>query len=124
MADHEIIESYSQRAKDDLKASEEMLASHFHLAAVSRAYYAIFYAMTAVLLEKGLTVHSHRQLGIEFRKHFIKTKELSPKYGEILEELFQARQSADYDAIPEITEKRVGELLKEAKDFVGALLKK
>lgn len=124
MAEFEIIESYRQRARDDLKAAEEMLASRFHLAAISRAYYALFYTATAVLLEKGITVHRHKQLGIEFRKHFIKTKELPKKYGEILEELFQARQTADYDAIPEISEARVGELLKEAKDFIQTLLKR
>lgn len=124
MAEFEIIESYRQRAREDLRAAEEMLASRFHLAAISRAYYALFYAATAILLEEGIVVHRHKQLGIEFRKHFIKTKKLPKKYSEILEELFQARQTADYDAIPEISETRVKELLEEAKDFVQTLLKR
>ncbi|OGQ47779.1 MAG: hypothetical protein A3H42_01780 [Deltaproteobacteria bacterium RIFCSPLOWO2_02_FULL_46_8] len=121
MAHIEIILSYRKRAVDDIKAAEEMFASRFYLAAISRAYYAAFYAVTAALLAKDVKVQKHKQLGIEFRRHFIKTGTLSKKYSEILEELFQARQNADYDAIPEITETRVRELIEEAKDFVQAV---
>lgn len=121
MAPFEIIESYWKRAEEDIKAAKELLASKFPLAAVSRAYYAVFYASTAVLLMEGISVHRHKQLGIEFRKHFIKTKKIPSKYSQILEELFQARQAVDYDAIPEITPERVQELIESAHDFVNAL---
>lgn len=118
----EVIESYRERALQDLKAAETMLASKFHLAAVSLVYYAVFYAITALLLKEGVVAHKHKQLGIEFRRYFIKTKRLPQKYSELLQELYKARQTADYDAIPNIREERVGELLKEAKEFVDVLL--
>lgn len=121
MASLEIIESYRRRAEEDVKAAREMLASRFHLAAVSRAYYAIFYAATATLLMEDIAVHSHKQLAIEFRRYFIKTKKMDSKYSQIFEELFQARQTVDYDAIPEITPERVQELIDEAGDFVNTL---
>lgn len=122
MAGIEVIESYRKRALEDLKAAEQMLASKFHLAAVSLAYYAVFYAITAVLLEKGIKVRKHKQLGIEFRKTFIKTEMLPRKYSQTLEILFDARQTADYDAAPKIEEEMVPKLLQEAKEFVNVLL--
>ena len=121
MAEHEIIESYRHRAKEDLKAAQEMLRSKFHLAAISRAYYAIFYAITAALLEKDVIVHRHKQLGIEFRRHFIKAKLLPKQSSQILETLFQARQTADYDAMPEITLERVQELIVDAEKLIKAI---
>ena len=118
----EVLESYRERALQDLKAAETMLASKFHLVAVSLAYYAVFYAITALLLKEGVVAHKHKQLGIEFRKHFIKTNRLPPRYSELLHELYEARQTADYDAIPNIPEEKVGDILKDAKEFVDVLL--
>lgn len=117
-----VIESYRERALQDLKAADTMLASKFHMAAVSLTYYAVFYAITALLLQEGMVAHKHKQLGIEFRRHFIKTKRLPMKYSELLHELYEARQTADYDAVPNIPEEKVGAMLNEAKDFVSVLL--
>lgn len=122
MAKIEVIESYRKRALEDLKAAEQMLASKFHLAAVSLAYYAVFYAITAALLAKGIKVRKHKQLGIEFRRTFIKTNVLPQKYSSLLDELFNARQSADYDAVPSIEQEEVPKLLLQAKEFVEVLL--
>ena len=119
----EIIESYQKRALEDLKAAETMLDSKFHLAAISLAYYVVFYAITSSLLKEGIIVHKHKQLGIEFRKNFIKTGQLDKKYSELLQQLFRSRQTADYDAIPNIPEEKVKELLKDAKEFVEVLNK-
>lgn len=121
MAEIEVIESYRKRAEEDLRAAEKMFASKFHLAAISLAYYAVFYAITAVLLMKGIKVRKHKQLGIEFRKTFIKTEILPKKFSKILDELFHARQTADYDAIPKIKEELVPNLLDDAKEFVAVL---
>lgn len=118
----EVIESYRERALQDLKAAETMLASKFHLAAVSLAYYAVFYAITALLLKEGIVAYKHKQLGIEFRRHFIKTNRLPQKYSELLQQLYKTRQTADYDAIPNVSEEKVEELLSEAKEFVDVLL--
>lgn len=122
MAKIEVIESYRKRALEDLKAAEQMLASKFHLAAVSLAYYAVFYGITAALLAKGIKVRKHKQLGIEFRRTFIKTNVLPQKYSSLLDELFNARQSADYDAVPSIEQEEVPKLLLQAKEFVEVLL--
>lgn len=121
MAEIDIIRAYQKRAKEDIAAATQLVVSHFYLAAVSRAYYAMFYAITAALLESNMEVHSHKQLGIQFRKQFIQTKRVPQKYSALLEELFQARQTADYDAIPEMEPDEVRHLIKSAEEFVKLL---
>lgn len=122
MAEVEIIESYRDRAREDIQTAKLLLGSHLHLAAISRAYYGVFYAVTALLVGRGVVAHKHRQLGIEFRRHFVKTGTFSKKESGLLQELFRARLKADYDAIPDIKEERVAGLIKEAEEFVEALL--
>lgn len=118
MAEIDQIRAYQERALEDIKAAEQLLGSQFDLAAISRAYYAVFYAITAALLANGTETRSHKQLGIQFRKQFIKTKKVAQKYSALLEELFQARQVADYDAIPEMDEAEVRHLVNVAREFV------
>lgn len=113
-----IAEGYRKRAKEELEASRVMLGNHFYAAAISRAYYAVYYAITALLMERGVVVKTHRQAAIEFRKRFIKTKHFDVKYSDILDELFNVRMLSDYDAIPEIDEAKTARLLSLAKDFV------
>lgn len=121
MAEIDIIRAYQNRAKEDIAAATQLLNSHFYLAAVSRAYYAVFYAITAVLLANDSEIHSHKQLGIQFRKQFIQTQQVPQKFSALLEELFQARQAADYDAIPEMAPDEVQHLIKSADEFVKYL---
>lgn len=123
MAEIDIIQAYQRRAKEDIAAATQLLASHFYLAAVSRAYYAVFYAITALLLASGTEIHTHKQLGIQFRKQFVQTQKVPQKFSALLEELFQARQAADYDAIPEMDPDEVNHLIQSADEFVKLLNK-
>lgn len=118
----EISEGYRNRAKEELEASGSMLAGRFYAAAISRAYYAVFYSITALLLEDDVSTKSHKQTAIEFRKRFIKTGKLDIKFSNILDELFNARMITDYDAIPEIDEEQTHHLLKLAEEFVNGVL--
>lgn len=123
MAEIDLIRAYQVRALEDIRAAEQLLGSQFDLAAISRAYYAVFYAITAALLANGTETRSHKQLGIQFRKQFIKTKKVPQKFSPLLEELFQARQAADYDAIPEMDSSEVQHLVKSAAEFVELMNK-
>ncbi|MFH1829544.1 MAG: HEPN domain-containing protein [Pseudomonadota bacterium] len=117
-----ISQGYRSRAKEELEASRAMLEGRFYAASISRAYYAVYYAMTSLLIEMDIMTKTHKQTAIEFRKHFIRTKKLDVKYSNILDELFNVRMLSDYDAIPEIDETRAGHLLNSARDFVNAVL--
>lgn len=118
----EVAQGYRKRAREELAASEAMLDGRFYAAAISRAYYAVYYAITALLIEKDIVVKSHKQTAVGFRKNFIKTGQFEAKYSSILDELFNVRMLTDYDAIPEIDDASCRHLLKQAHDFVERML--
>ncbi len=55
----EIVELW-QRAQEALRATGTLLAAGFPDFAAARAYYAAFYAASALLLAEGKTFRSHR----------------------------------------------------------------
>ena len=89
---------YIQRANLDLRAAQSSLENGYFGVAVSRAYYAMFYALSAVLASKGLTRSKHSAVHAAFGEHFVKAGLVEPKYFRTLKSAFQARTDFDYDA--------------------------
>lgn len=80
-----LVESYKQRAGEELKAAKLLFASHLSAGAISRAYYACFYAINYLLLQEGMEAKTHKQVAIELRKRYIKTGRLDKKFSRILD---------------------------------------
>jgi len=63
-------EDYLQKAHEKLKAAEILLGNGFYEDAISRAYYAMFYAARALLSTKNIYPKIHRgtvqKFGLEF----------------------------------------------------------
>lgn len=117
-----IAEGYRARAREELEASSSMLENRFYAASMSRAYYAVYYSIMALLTEMDIVTKTHKQTAIEFRRNFIKTKRFDARFSQILDELFSVRMLCDYDAIPEIDEGHAERLLNLAKEFVERAL--
>jgi uncharacterized protein (UPF0332 family) len=70
-----------EKGKEKLGAAKALLREGFIDDAISRAYYCMFHAASAVLLAEGITVDSHSALKTMFGLHFIKTGKIDKKYG-------------------------------------------
>ena len=64
--------------------------------ASSRAYYAAFYAVEAVLVTKELSFSKHLAVISAFNQHFVKTRRFPKELGKLLARLFRQRQLGDY----------------------------
>lgn len=64
--------------------------------AANRLYYAAYYAVSALLISKGITARSHNGVIQMFGKCFIKTKILDKHFGEVFNQLFSLRMTGDY----------------------------
>lgn len=115
------IEEYLALANEDLAAAQDNLQFGHLRAAVSRAYYAMFYAATALLGSKGLWRSKHQGLIAAFGEHFVKTGLIEPKYGRILHDAFEARLDSDYGPNPDLTEASARQLISNAISFVERL---
>lgn len=91
-----------------LEKSEESIASakseieHDRLSfAVNRLYYAMFYAMTAILTAKGETYSKHSGVRAALHRDFIKVGKIDIEVGKLYDKLFNARHQADYTPLVE-----------------------
>lgn len=85
------------RARRELAAAE-LLAEHgFSAQAVSRAYYAAFYAAEAALLTLGETRSKHGGVIAAFSQLLVRDRGLDDQAGRLLRSLFERRSQADYD---------------------------
>ena len=86
-----------QKAHDTWKETQEIIASELWHAAANRMYYACYYITSALLISKGYNPTTHtgviRLLGL----HFVSTGLLEPEMGKLYQQLFELRQTGDYD---------------------------
>ncbi|HCL57061.1 MAG TPA: DNA-binding protein [Spirochaetia bacterium] len=88
---------------------------------VSRSYYAVFHAISALLLSKNLTFSSHGQTIGAFNREFIKTGLFPKEFNNFIHALFEDRQIGDYDAMSEIDSETAEKNLHYAKTIIQAV---
>lgn len=90
-------EALLKKARKSLNAAKLLLNDGFYDAAISRAYYTMFYLVQALLEGKGLSYSKHGSLLGAFGLHFIKSGEIEQKFHRYLIDSFDLRHTADYD---------------------------
>lgn len=90
-------------------------------AAISRAYYAAFYAATAALLSIGETQKTHKGTHQRFHFRFVASGEISPAVGEVISHAFDLRQRADYEAVTVFDVKAAADLIDDVQVFVDTV---
>jgi uncharacterized protein len=115
------IEEYLALAWEDLQAARDNLRFGHLRVAVSRAYYAMFYATTALLGSRGLWRSKHQGVIAAFGEHLVKPGLLEPHYGRILRDAFEARLDSDYGPNPDLNESSAQQLISNATTFVERL---
>ena len=96
MSDKEI-QLYLDRAKKDLQAVEINIQNDLYTVAISRAYYAMFYAASALLKSVGVERSKHSGIVSAFGEHFVKPGLIDPKFSRMLIRAFESRNDTDYD---------------------------
>lgn len=89
--------------------------------AVSRAYYAVFYAMEAALLSQGKTFSKHQGVIAAFSKDFVRTGTFPSHFGASVGRLFRDRQMGDYRFDASIAEEHAEQDIAIAEEIVHAV---
>ena len=115
------IQANLKRAEESLIAAKELFnKDHFDFAA-SRAYYASFYAATALLLKNKYKFGKHSGVIAAIHKYFVKEGKLDPKFGKDLNWLFEVRGVADYGETLHVSKEEVREAIRTAESFFEAV---
>lgn len=101
-----------------------MLPTTAPAAAVHHCYYAYFWLVRGLLLEKGVVAKKHSGTHQVFGLHFVKSGEIPVIYGDYLFDLFEQRQIADYDIDGEFDSEQVHDLIRKAEEFLAFVIQK
>ena len=87
----------------------------------NRVYYAVFHAVTALLIKNGLHAGSHQGVSVLFSKHFVKEGLIDAEYGKFFARLENMREKSDYTCLFETTEDEVLPMIPQAKALVAII---
>lgn len=107
------------QAKLRLKAARQLLKTGFCDDAVSRAYYSMYFAATAMFLARGIRVKTHRGLVARFGREFVETGLIEAHFGRILRIAEELRSEADYSIIRQISDEEAAAILDDADEFLA-----
>jgi uncharacterized protein (UPF0332 family) len=102
-------------------ADAEFIAGRFSFA-VNRAYYACFYALSAVLLAEGQRYVKHSGVRAALHRSLIRSGRLDARWGRSYDRLFENRQRGDYQELVVFEAEQVDELCEQAHAFREQML--
>jgi uncharacterized protein (UPF0332 family) len=109
-----------KKAQQKPAAARKDIEFGFFGEASSRAYYAAFHAVSAVLARNGLAFSSHAQTLAAFNREFVKTGVLPSDTFRKFQRVFEDRQVADYDWTREVDKQTAQKNLDDAQWLVDA----
>ena len=107
-----------ERARQSLEEARLLMDGGHGNACVSRLYYASFYAVSALLLSKGLSSSKHSGVRSLFHQNLVKPGLIDVRLGRLYDDLYDSRQKADYVDMVKFEITKAGQLLEETKQFV------
>jgi uncharacterized protein (UPF0332 family) len=110
-----------EQAHETLREAEILLNESALRGTINRAYYAMFYALLAVLATKRLGTSKHSGALALFDREFVKTGVFPRELSRSLRLAFDRRQIHDYGEIAQVDCQIAEETLADAKTFVAAI---
>ena len=107
-----------EKSEHAVEVAETLFNQDYISDAVSKTYYAMFYAAQALLKSEGIEVIKHSAVESALGYFFAKTGRLDPKYHKMFINARKIREIADYDIQEEIVEPVANLKLKEGKEFI------
>lgn len=92
----QVADEWMTRAEDALTSGRAELQAGRYSFTINRAYYAAFYAASAVLLSRGRHFVKHSGVQTALHRDLVHTRLLALEHGEAYDELFKLRLIADY----------------------------
>jgi uncharacterized protein (UPF0332 family) len=109
------------QAHETLREAEILLNESALRGTVNRAYYAMFYALLALLATRQLGTSRHSGALALFDREFVKTGVFPAELSRSLHLAFDRRQTHDYGEMTQINRPIAEETLTEARNFVAAI---
>lgn len=117
----EAVRYWWDKALESLRAACRELAAGAYAFAINRAYYTLFYAVSALLLEEGRRFRKHSGVRAAFNRDIVEPGRLSRKHGDLYNQLFRDRQEGDYIAFTTFDAQYVQEKIEACEELLADL---
>lgn len=115
------LKTIMSKARDSLVVAKQLHIENHYNHAASRAYYAVFHALQAILLTKGLSFSKHSAVLSAFNKEFIFTKIFIKDFYDKIVRLFKDRLTGDYGYEKEVTRENSEMDVADAEMIINAI---
>ena len=115
---HDLVEYRIVKARETFNEVSLHIENELWSTAVNRLYYACYYAVIALLISKEIKAITHSGVRQMFGLHFIKTGKIEKELGKFYSDIFDMRQSGDYEDYVEFTKDDVLDLLIPADNLI------
>lgn len=114
----EIAKAFSTQEEVDF-----LIEKGFWNAAANRLYYAVFHAVSALLIPDGIRIKSHKGAGIMLNQHYIQTDIISPNLGKLYRRLELMREESDYNCFYNTSPDELKKEPEPARELINTIAK-
>jgi len=107
-----------EKAKNTLMDAKKYFMDATSESTVNRIYYAMFYAVNALLITRGLASSRHSGVRALFNKEFVNKGLIEKDLGKFYAGMFDKRLKSDYKDFVEFKKEDVEVWLKMAEEFI------
>ncbi len=105
-------------AREELETARDNIAYGHFRAAVSRAYYAVFYMASAALFTQSVQRAKHSGVESAFSQFLVKPGQIEPEFSRLYQRARRRREEADYAEDLSVDEATARQALADAELFV------
>lgn len=111
------------KPEEAFEVAELLVENQKWNAAINRLYYAVYYAVSALLAKAEIETKTHAGVKTQFLLHFVKTGKIEVYLGKMYADLFDWRQKGDYGDFFDFEEEDVVPLVEPTRALIDAILK-
>ena len=113
-----VVDLELEKAQKTFRELDVLMNARMWNTAANRLYYALFHAVSALLINDGRAVKSHRGVLAQFGQYYVREGIFSRDDGRILSELVIMRDNADYNCFYEAAEENVQSYIAPVRDLI------
>jgi uncharacterized protein (UPF0332 family) len=118
---NELILYRLQQADESIQEAKTLAQNSLWRGAINRAYYAMFYAALALVVQKQQVISKHSGVIAFFDKEFVRNGIFPKEFSRFFHFAFERRQNSDYGEIFTVNSEEANQAIIEAGQFVDKI---
>ena len=116
-----IVEMELEKAERTFAEQDVLRKAGLWSTLANRLYYALFHAVSALLISEGHEVGTHKGAVIRFQQYFVKTRRFSVEDGRFYSQMQTMRENADYNCSYDVSEDEILSRIEPARQFIETI---